>query len=116
MHSLPPDALVSTWSASTHCALLNARKVLPFAGLSHGSCVNRERCRLARTGCLAQAEHESAVTSVALSPDGLRAAIATETGTVGVLDVPSHTYATLLRSHVGCVNGVAADPKRCARA
>lgn len=59
-----------------------------------------------------QAEHESSVTGLALSPDGLRLAIGTEAGTLGVLHVPTHAYATLLRSHCGAVNAVAADPNR----
>ncbi len=33
-------------------------------------------------------------------------------GAIGVLDIPSHSYTTLLRSHVGRVNGVAVDPNR----
>jgi hypothetical protein len=52
------------------------------------------------------------VTSVAVAPDGLRVAIGTESGALGVLDIPSHQYTTLLRSHVGRVNGVVADPVR----
>ncbi len=64
--------------------------------------------------CVSQAEHESSVCAVALSPDGLKAAVGTESGTLGVLDVASHHYTTLLRSHVACVNDVAASPHRCA--
>jgi hypothetical protein len=63
---------------------------------------------------LMQAEHEAGVTSVAVAPDGLRVAIGTESGALGVLDIPSHHYTTLLRSHVGRVNGVVADPVRYA--
>lgn len=62
--------------------------------------------------CHVQAEHEASVTSVGMSPDGLAVCIGTENGTVGVLDVPTHQYRTLLRSHVGPVNCVAADPNR----
>lgn len=36
----------------------------------------------------------------------------TENGSIGLLDIPSHKYATLLRSHVGRVNAVALDPNR----
>lgn len=59
-----------------------------------------------------QAEHEGGVTAVGVSPDGLRVAIGTEAGVLGVLDIPSHHYETLLRSHCGAVNCVAADPQR----
>jgi hypothetical protein len=59
-----------------------------------------------------QAEHEGGVTSVGVSPEGLRVAVGTEDGTVGTLDIPSHHYATLLRSHVAAVNAVVVDPTR----
>ncbi|MEW5311102.1 MAG: hypothetical protein WDW38_002844 [Sanguina aurantia] len=61
---------------------------------------------------LLEAEHESSVTSVSLSPDGLHVAIGTENGAIGVLDIPSHTCATLMRSHCGDVLCVAVDPNR----
>jgi len=57
-----------------------------------------------------EAEHESAVTSCSVSADGLQVAAATRTGSLGVLDIPSHAYRTLLRSHAGAVTGVAFDP------
>ena len=59
-----------------------------------------------------QAEHEAPVTSVGTSGDGLRVCVGTESGALGVLDIPSQQYRTLLRSHTGAVGGVAADPKR----
>lgn len=52
------------------------------------------------------------MTSVGVSPDGLRVAIGTESGALGVLDVPTHAYTTLLRSHTGTVNAVVVDPVR----
>ncbi|KAK9823925.1 hypothetical protein WJX72_006401 [[Myrmecia] bisecta] len=61
---------------------------------------------------LLEAEHEAPVTAVGVGPDGLRMAIGTENGSVGVLDVPTHQYATLLRSHTDAVNAVAKDPNR----
>lgn len=64
------------------------------------------------TGAHAQAEHEAGVTGVGVSPDGLRVAVGTENGALGVLDVPSHAYTTLLRSHTGVVNSVVMDPVR----
>ncbi|KAJ9518454.1 hypothetical protein QJQ45_018495, partial [Haematococcus lacustris] len=61
---------------------------------------------------LLEAEHEAGVTSVSVAHDGLRVAIGTESGALGVLDIPSHAFTTLLRSHTGSVNAVAADPCR----
>ncbi|KAG2491091.1 hypothetical protein HYH03_010535 [Edaphochlamys debaryana] len=61
---------------------------------------------------LLEAEHEGAVTGLALSPDALRVAIGTENGALGCLAIPSHAYATLLRSHCGTVSAVAVDPNR----
>ncbi|GIL93850.1 hypothetical protein Vretimale_214 [Volvox reticuliferus] len=61
---------------------------------------------------LLEAEHEGAVTGLALSPDALRVAIGTENGALGCLHIPDHSYVTLLRSHSGAVNAVAVDPNR----
>ena len=62
----------------------------------------------------AQAEHEGPVTAVGASPEGLRLCSGTEGGTVGVLDISTHQYTTLLRSHTGRVHALAADPNRWA--
>lgn len=43
-----------------------------------------------------------------MSPDGLRVVAGTECGTLGLLDVPSQSYSTLLRAHTGVVHTVAA--------
>mmetsp|Transcript_29515 Transcript_29515/g.74224 ORF Transcript_29515/g.74224 Transcript_29515/m.74224 type:complete len:114 (+) Transcript_29515:828-1169(+) len=59
-----------------------------------------------------QAEHESPVSAIGLSPDGLRIAVGCEGGSVGVMDVPTHQYDTLLRSHTGSVTMIDADPIR----
>ncbi|XRB08526.1 centriole proteome protein [Pycnococcus provasolii] len=59
-----------------------------------------------------EAEHESPVTSVSVSADGLQIAIGTESGSVGMLDIPTHQYTTLMRSHIDSVRDVAADPMR----
>ncbi len=63
----------------------------------------------------ARAEHEAPVTSVGLSPNGLKACIGTEDGVVGTLDVVTHQYSTLVRSHCAAVNDVAVHPDRCER-
>ena len=59
-----------------------------------------------------EAEHETPVTAVGVTPDGLAIAALTAGGSVGVLDVPSHRYRTLLRSHTDSVFDVAMDPNR----
>ena len=60
-----------------------------------------------------QAEHEAPVTAIGLAPDGLTIAIGTENGVIGCLDVPTHQYRTLLRSHTDTINAVAVDIHRC---
>ena len=60
-----------------------------------------------------QAEHEAAVTGIGLAPDGLTIAVGTENGAIGCLDVPTHQYRTLLRSHTDTINAVAVDMHRC---
>ncbi|KAA6425283.1 MAG: hypothetical protein FRX49_04777, partial [Trebouxia sp. A1-2] len=58
------------------------------------------------------AEHEAGVTAIGLAPDGLTIAIGTENGVIGCLDVPTHQYRTLLRSHTDTINAVAVDTHR----
>jgi WD40 repeat protein len=57
-----------------------------------------------------EAEHEGPVQAVDVSPDGLKLAVGTSSGTLGVLDISSHAYHTLLRSHTETVYGCALDP------
>ena len=57
-----------------------------------------------------EAEHEAPVTSACVSSDGLQIVAATSTGSMGTLDVPTHAYRTLSRSHNASVTGVACDP------
>lgn len=44
------------------------------------------------------------------SKDGLKLAVGTAAGSIGVLDVMTHGYTTALRSHRGSVTAVAIDP------
>ncbi|CAN0492709.1 unnamed protein product [Hapterophycus canaliculatus] len=53
---------------------------------------------------------QSAVASVCSSGDGLKLAVGTSAGSIGVLDVMTHGYTTALRSHRGAVTAVAVDP------
>ena len=61
---------------------------------------------------LMEAEHEGPVTSIGVSQDGLSVCVGTENGAVGVLSIPSQGYKTILRSHIGSILDVAADPGR----
>jgi WD40 repeat protein len=57
-----------------------------------------------------EAQHAAPVTSVGVSSDSLKIAISTQNGTVGVMDVPSHGYRTVVRSHENSVCAMAMDP------
>ena len=59
-----------------------------------------------------QAQHPSAVIAGDISPDGLKVAVATEAGCLGVLDLASTQYQTKLRAHTGSVCAMALDPHR----
>ncbi|KAM9292263.1 WD repeat-containing protein 90-like, partial [Gastrophryne carolinensis] len=51
------------------------------------------------SGVFLEAEHEGPVSSVLISPEGLRVLSCTRRGELGVLDVPTREYQTLMRSH-----------------
>ena len=57
-----------------------------------------------------EAEHESPVTSVAISYDCLRIVCGTGGGTVGSLDILSQSFTTFIRSHTAVVTDVAMAP------
>ncbi|QDZ18050.1 WD repeat domain-containing protein [Chloropicon primus] len=59
-----------------------------------------------------EVEHDAPVTNMSLSYDGLQIAVGTSNGTIGYLDIPSHEYKTLIRSHSSVINDVAVDPQR----
>jgi hypothetical protein len=52
------------------------------------------------------------VTSGCVSPDGIKVAVGTAHGSVGVLDVSSHAYDTLMRSHAKTIVAVASRPNK----
>ena len=54
-----------------------------------------------------EAHHEGAVTCIDISYDGLRIASGCATASIGVLNVASHAYSTVLRSHSAGINDVA---------
>ncbi|XP_035829418.1 WD repeat-containing protein 90 [Aplysia californica] len=59
-----------------------------------------------------EAEHEGPVTASRLSADGLKILAGTSKGNLGVLDVSTRAYTTLMRSHTGRVACFAVDPMR----
>ncbi|RUS87769.1 hypothetical protein EGW08_004515 [Elysia chlorotica] len=58
-----------------------------------------------------EAAHEGPVTASRLSADGLKILAGTATGNLGILDVPSRQYSTLMRSHTGRVSCFSVDPQ-----
>ncbi|XP_074053166.1 WD repeat-containing protein 90 isoform X2 [Macrotis lagotis] len=56
-----------------------------------------------------EAEHEGAVCSVSISPDGLRVLSTTSTGNLGFLDIQSRRYNTLVRSHADLILAFAVE-------
>ncbi|ELK28424.1 WD repeat-containing protein 90, partial [Myotis davidii] len=61
---------------------------------------------------LLEAEHEGPISSVRLSPDGLRVLSTTSSGHLGFLDVPSRQYNVLVRSHTAPVLALATECSR----
>ncbi|XP_055085612.1 WD repeat-containing protein 90 [Periophthalmus magnuspinnatus] len=59
-----------------------------------------------------EAEHEGPVSLVSVSSDGLQVLAATSNGILGYLDVSSHDYNTLMRSHTDTVLGFSLDGVR----
>ncbi|ESP04065.1 hypothetical protein LOTGIDRAFT_230310 [Lottia gigantea] len=59
-----------------------------------------------------EAEHEGPVTAVNLSADGLKILAGTITGNIGILDVSTRGYSTIMRSHTSSIYSVAIDPYR----
>lgn len=54
-----------------------------------------------------EAKHEGTVSAVDISSDGIQIACGTLTGSLGILDLASQRYKTLLRSHVGDIIALA---------
>lgn len=50
-----------------------------------------------------EARHEGVITSLDISLDGLSVACGTSTGGLGILDISSHHYKTVIRSHTGII-------------
>ena len=57
-------------------------------------------------------EHEGPVTAVGITADGLRILAGTTTGNLGMLDISTRNYSTLMRSHTSSVLSATLDPAR----
>lgn len=60
----------------------------------------------------AEVEHDTAVTALALSPDGRNVLCTTAGGTVGQLSLDRQTYQILTRSHTGAIAHAVANTRR----
>ncbi|KFO34771.1 WD repeat-containing protein 90 [Fukomys damarensis] len=61
---------------------------------------------------LLEAEHEGPISSVCMSPDGLRVLSATSSSHLGFLDIPSREYTVLARSHTAPVLALSVGQSR----
>ncbi|GMH67841.1 hypothetical protein TL16_g04784 [Triparma laevis f. inornata] len=61
---------------------------------------------------LLEAQHDAPVTKISLSLDGLKLLVGTGSGTIGVLDVVTQSYATVMRSHASGILSLASDFER----
>nr|XP_051698148.1 WD repeat-containing protein 90 isoform X5 [Oryctolagus cuniculus] len=61
---------------------------------------------------LLEAEHEGPVSSVRVSPDGLRVLSTTSSGHLGFLDIAAQEYTVLVHSHVAPVRGLSVERSR----
>lgn len=59
-----------------------------------------------------EAEHEGPVTGVQMSSDGVKILAATSLGNLGILDISSRGYTTVMRSHTSRIQSMALDPLR----
>ncbi|KAK6171134.1 hypothetical protein SNE40_019389 [Patella caerulea] len=59
-----------------------------------------------------EAEHEGPVTAVNLSSDGMKILAGTITGNLGILDVSTRGYTTIMRSHTASIHSISIDPYR----
>lgn len=57
------------------------------------------------SSCVTEAQHDSPITSVSVSEDGLRAIAGCSSGSAGTLDITDSSYRVYLRSHSGAVFG-----------
>ncbi|KAM3917263.1 WD repeat-containing protein 90 [Leptodactylus fuscus] len=62
------------------------------------------------SGVFLEAEHEGPVSCVSISPEDLRVLSCTSSGELGVLDVPSRGYQTLMRSHTDSLLSFSTHP------
>ncbi|RHY17122.1 hypothetical protein DYB28_000206 [Aphanomyces astaci] len=58
-----------------------------------------------------EASHEAPVASVDLSVDGLHALIGCVNGTIGMLEISTQQYTTVVRAHTGAITALALSPR-----
>ncbi|XP_035694518.1 WD repeat-containing protein 90-like [Branchiostoma floridae] len=64
------------------------------------------------TSVFLEAEHEGPVTAVRASHDGLKVLAGTTTGNLGILDIPTRSYTTVMRSHTDRISDMSLDLTR----
>lgn len=117
------DRLLRLWGSDLQQASMEAQHEGPVTGAAGVQCFAQVGCAVVglrgevlplvcdpvQQNALAQQHCVCSICSagIALSPDGLRMAVGTDTGALGLLDVRSQTYVTLLRSHTAPVTAVA---------
>lgn len=123
------DRLLRLWGSDLQQASMEAQHEGPVTGAAGVQCFAQAGCAVVASGgeappllcdpvllCDSVQQNTSAQqhcvcsicsAGIALSPDGLRMAVGTDTGALGLLDVRSQTYVTLLRSHTAPVTAVA---------
>jgi WD repeat-containing protein 90 len=101
---------------SLECVFLLHQGAIHSLAVNEGYCVTGSADRFLRvwpldfSSFLLEAEHEGEVVGVDISLDGLRVAAVTNKGTLGMLELPTQRYTTLIRSHIGPVMALATDP------
>ncbi|XXQ37026.1 CFA20 domain-containing protein [Plasmodiophora brassicae] len=63
------------------------------------------------SSCVTEAQHDSPITSVSVSEDGLRAIAGCSSGSAGTLDITDSSYRVYLRSHSGAISDVCVSPR-----
>ncbi|XP_023567203.1 WD repeat-containing protein 90 isoform X2 [Octodon degus] len=98
--SAGPDIAISSLSVSqTTCAVGSEDGYLRLWPLDFSS-------------VLLEAEHEGLVSSVCISPDGLRVLSTTSSSHLGFLDIPSQKYTVLAHSHMAPVLALSLEQSR----
>lgn len=110
-HTLDRRALTAVYQL--HAAAINSIAVGEGLALTASDDTTLRLWPLDFSGHLLEAQHDAPVTSACLgSPDGLLLVAGSEDGSLGVLDVVGRAHSSLLRTHCGAVEDLAAHPNR----